>query len=153
MLISIRDEFDCAIIAVRIETEKDLAEIRHPSEQEFARFLLQKSPHLIITYEPMEVSYFDERGIERKTIPDFTVENPHSPNGRDRTTYVEITLAAFNGKDPKGKQKEVMRNAAPNARYIVLYEQNLRAIQRANPNFNPYEARKRSRLYPSTEVA
>ena len=122
----------------RITTKADVARIvRCPSERRFAKFLLQTNPGLIIEYEPEIFSYVDENGKLKLTIPDFVIINPRQGESA-RKTYVEITLAQLNGSDPKARQKEVMKNAAPDIHYTVLYAHNLKSVQKAHPKFRPY---------------
>lgn len=38
--------------------------------------------------------------------------------------------------DPKARQKEIMKKAAPGVHYAVWYRKNMLAVQQANPGFN-----------------
>lgn len=133
----------------RIKTLEDLSRVKFSHEREFARFLLNKNPHLIILYEPKKFLYLDERGIERGTVPDFLINNPKNSG---KNIYVEMTLSPkkqtiFDDEtkkvirvieDTKAGQKKAMKTVAPNERYVVLYAENMKKIQRKNPDFNPW---------------
>lgn len=120
----------------RIRGEKDLAKIKYPSEREFARLLLTKNPHLIIIYEPQLFQYTFEDGKTKGTLPDFLIINPNNSN---KPVYVELTRSKRGTLyDVKEKQKAVMAKAAPHLRYVVLYYENLKKMQRKNRQFNPW---------------
>jgi hypothetical protein len=120
----------------RIRGEKDLIKIKYPSEREFARLLLVKNPHLIIIYEPQLFQYTFENGKTKGTLPDFLIINPHNAN---KPVYVELTRSKRGVLyDVKQKQKDVMARAAPDLRYVVLYYENLKKMQRRNHQFNPW---------------
>lgn len=120
----------------RIREEKDLKKIKYSSEKEFARLLLVKNPHLIIIYEPRKFEYTFEDGATKATIPDFLIINPRNSN---KSIYVELTTSRRGFLyDVKERQKEVMAKAAPDTRYVVLYYENLKNMQRKNCHFNPW---------------
>ena len=151
-------------ISTPIRTQEDLSKIRHPSEQEFARFLLNKNPHLTIYYEPKRFFYKDNQGVMRGTVPDFLIINPKNSG---KNIYVEITLAEkyrspenrtkdarkrkfaiFKRKrenqptEFKMEQKKIMKQLAPKERYVVLYKENMQNIMRKHPDFNPWNPNK-----------
>ena len=121
----------------RIRREKDLQNIKYPSEREFARLLLTKNPHLIIIYEPQRFEYTFEDGKTKATLPDFLIINPRNSN---QPIYVELTCSKRGVLyDVKQRQKEVMAKAAPHLRYVVLYHENLKKMRRKHIQFNPWK--------------
>ncbi len=112
-----------------ITSIQDIAEyIPHPIEQQIARHFLNKFSNARITYEPAEFSA-DIEGKTRSTIPDFQIDYLNT----GRSVYVEITAAKRTEGDPKARQKKVMRQAAPDIKYIVLYRDCLERIQNKYP--------------------
>jgi hypothetical protein len=125
-----------------IRSEDDIGRIRYPSEQEFARLLLRKNPHLIIIYEPQRFEYTSKDGQTKATLPDFLIINPRNSNTR---VYVEITCSRRGTQsDVKERQKMVMQKAAPDVRYIVLYREHLMNMQRKNSTFDPFRQLRRA---------
>lgn len=119
----------------RIRGEKDLHKIKYPSEREFARLILAKNPRLIIIYEPQTFTY-TENGKTKATVPDFMIVNPRNS---DKPVYVELTCSKRGIlHDVKERQKEIMAKAAPEAKYVVLYYENLKKMQRKHPTFDPW---------------
>ncbi len=111
-----------------IKGERDIEHVSGTAEKKFARFLLDRFPHLRIIIEPTFFKTTDDQGrILSGTIPDFYIENPRNP--RVGGIFVEITLGYVNGTDPKARQKRVMAREAPAERYVVLYRNNLAAIE------------------------
>lgn len=123
-----------------IRSEDDIGRIRYPSEQEFARLLLHKNPHLIIIYEPRKFEYTFPDKTTQATVPDFLIINPRNSN---QSVYVEITCSKRGTQsDVKERQKKVMKRAAPDVRYIVLYREHLMNMQRKNAAFDPFRQTK-----------
>ena len=123
-----------------IQSEKDIALIQGVAEQQFALLLLSK-PKLKEWYEPRLFEHINnENGKPEGTIPDFFVQNTTSPH---KGVFVEITTASGDSQtDPKVKQRRVMKSAAPNDRYVVLYREHLERIQEAYPDIDFFHARK-----------
>ena len=124
------------------------------TEWEFAQSILRRNPNLIVISHPETFSFTDRSGEHRETTPDFLIVNP---NNSAANVYVEITLfekdklpqnskknrkkislASKDGFDTKARQREVMSNAAPDDRYVVLYADNLRNMQRSDDRFDPW---------------
>jgi len=63
------------------------------------------------------------------TIPDFLITRPDG-----RRIFVEITISPNNGDgELKKRQKKIIEQLAPDAKYVVLSRENLLAIQKRHP--------------------
>lgn len=101
-------------------------------EKEFAGFVTTKKKDLELHYEPKRFEY-EYEGFTQSTKPDFLLINLLT----GVETYIEITLDDMRDDyDPKARQKKVMHMGHPNVRYFVLYGEQLRNIQRMNPELD-----------------
>jgi hypothetical protein len=127
--------------------------IRNRTERIFRVFLDKVFPNANIAYEPEPFSAIIYRREKHPTIPDFALDpmmgaattRPDfritKPNGKK--IYIEITKDRKNGTDPKQDDKEIMRIAAPNYPYVVLYGDTLLSIQRKYREFNFFKSEKK----------
>ena len=115
-----------------IKTTEEARHIKgHHAEKIFATLLLL-APNLEIIYEPTRFEHQNGGVVPDATVPDFRVTNLQT----GIETFIEITRSFRNGNDPKKRQKRIMREAAPDTRYIVFYGEKLRALQDRRPEFN-----------------
>lgn len=123
-----------------IQTKEDIEGIKDVAERQFAALLLPH-PHLRLIYEPRvfeRIVFEDGKEKKEATVPDFLVVNRQSGS----ETYVEITKAKHRHGDPKKKQRQIMEDAAPDVRYVVLYSKHLKNMQRRNPGTNFFDDKK-----------
>ncbi|MEK7517430.1 MAG: hypothetical protein AAB583_02680 [Patescibacteria group bacterium] len=120
------------------ESNGNHPDIRGVIEQQLYLLLRNKLSGAEIRYEPYEFEHTTEDGKTEKTIPDFYIRKP---NGA--VTIIEVTAALWSpANDPKEKQKRIMREAAPNTKYVVLYRHNLTSIQSKHPEISFFGSRK-----------
>jgi hypothetical protein len=114
---------------VYIQSPEDILKIKKPhySEREFARLLFEKT-ELEIYYESTQFEYQNRRDESPATVPDFRVVN--------LTTGVETFIEITTSTNGKGKQKSVMKEAAPDTHYVVFHRDKLEAIQNKFPEYN-----------------
>ncbi len=97
------------------------------TEREFGRLILDKTD-LELTYQPTLFYMEDDDGVIKGTMPDYRVRNSHT----GATTYIELTTSLGG----KGKQRNYMRQLAPDVHYIVFYRDKLQAIQDKFPEYH-----------------
>jgi len=113
----------------RIEASSKQFDISKRTERIFRVFLEQVFPDANISYEAKSFTAIID-GKEETTVPDFEVVR------RDgKTIFIEITKDSRNGADPKEREKRIMEQAASDVIYIVLYNNDLKKIQREHPGF------------------
>lgn len=113
----------------QIQSMKDVAKISRRSEREFARYLFTKRRVYEIWYEPDIYVPNNLPGVEtakRSTVPDFKLIK--ISNGLKVPIEITIQPEENNGVDPKAEHRKVVRNADPNARYVVFYRKQLEKI-------------------------
>jgi len=120
------------------EGPTDITDIQGIAEQQFFLLLKAKLPQrTTVDYESQIFISSNGGGRIEATVPDFIITKPNGVK-----IAIEITTENQNGTDPKEKQKRVMRTVAPELRYVVLYRENLMAIQRRHPEFNFFNGKK-----------
>ena len=125
------------IEGISIRSEEDVVGIPGISEQQLALFLIRERPHLEVAYEKVIFEYVKDDGRLIGTTPDFRITNTRT----GQVVYLEITTASLNGKDPKERQKTVMKSH-PGVRYTVLYRENLRLIQEKHQDYRFFNGKK-----------
>lgn len=118
--------------------EEDIQHISNTAERGLASLLLTKD--LLVWHEPNLFEARDHEGkIRGATLPDIVIFNPR----QRRLTVIEVTTSRcdikpkkerseeIDPRDPKVRQRHVMKNAAPDVRFVVLYKTHLENIQRA----------------------
>lgn len=102
------------------------------TEATFCVFLLQIYPEgTKISYEAEPFTRKNEKGEDESTIPDYKIIKPSG-----KTIYIEITKDRKNGSDPKERERKIMKQAAPDSPYIVLYCDALKRIQKKHRGFD-----------------
>lgn len=115
---------------ILIRSEEDIVSIPGISEQQLALFLFRERPHLELAYEKVIFECHKDDGKPIGTTPDFRITNTRT----GKVAYLEITCGSIDGKDPKSRQKMVMRSH-PDVRYTVLYKSNLEGMQRKHSDY------------------
>lgn len=124
----------------------DVTRIKSPSEQQMFLLLKEMFPDWRITYEPLIAWIINPDGTRKGAKPDFMLEKPDSK----RLILLEITTQRNNGKDPKEKQKRIMREAhneiirqmhVENLTFLVLYRNHLVRIRTRHPGFDFFNAK------------
>lgn len=115
------------------------ASIPNRTERMFYVFLEQVFPNANISYESTAFSAIID-GREKTTIPDFKVVRPD-----DKTIFIEITRDRRNGTDPKEIDRRIMKEAAPDSIYVVLYGGNLKKIQTKYEGYNFFKNEKKGK--------
>jgi len=116
-----------------IKTLEDVKKLERVEEKEFARLLFDRLKEgSRIEYESTMFQCNSEHGKNGKaTVPDFKVSNFRT----GRVTYIEITTSSET-KNPKQRQKDVIKEVAPEERYVVLYKEHLNHIQEKHSEYN-----------------
>jgi len=114
----------------RIEASSRQFDIPKRTERIFRAYLELKFPEAEISYEAESFSIINEFGKKETTTPDFRIVKPDG-----KRIFVEITKSSRNGTDPKERNRRIMKQAAPKDIYIVLYNKELKRIQRECPGF------------------
>lgn len=130
-------------LRVEREAEKLEGTIPNGAERAFCVFLKQVFPGADIVYEPEFFTATNDDGKTETTRPDFRVVRPDG-----KTIFIEITRNRKNGTDPKERDKMIMKKAAPNYLYVVLYADALLRIQRKNDGFDFFKKEKKKRKVP-----
>lgn len=121
-----------------VEIASKQFKIRDRTERIFRVFLGKVFPDANISYEPESFSAINYHFARETTRPDFRVIRPQG-----KTIYIEITKDRRNGTDPKLREKEIMKKAAPNCIYVVLYGETLLKIQKKYEEFNFFKSKKK----------
>jgi hypothetical protein len=139
-----------------IEIASKQFHIRGRTERIFRVFLGEVFPDANISYEPEAFSATTYRHEKHPTIADFALSpmmgtattRPDfrviKPNGKK--IYIEITKDRKNGTDPKLRDKEIMKKAAPNCAYVVLYGGTLMKIQKKHAEFNFFKEERKIKI-------
>lgn len=111
--------------------------IKGRTERIFIVFL-----HRVAFPDAISISYeaktFTSHDGKETTKPDCEVVR------RDgKTIYIEITKERRNGTDPKERERRIMREAAPNCPYVVLYNNTLKKIQEKHKGYDFFREDKR----------
>ena len=93
--------------------------------------LLKKMPGATIVHEPTFFEVQSGPNTISGTLPDFLITRPDG-----RRIYVEITSSKKNNgssEEAKSRQKRLMSQTSEDIKYVVLYKENLEAIQKRHP--------------------
>lgn len=123
-----------------IETDgrTHVREIPGRMEQQFFLLLIEQISNQggKVAYEPHSFRIYYRNGETETTTPDFLIEMPDGSR-----SYIEITAGELNGKDPKKRQRRIMSHF-PDIEYRILYKDDLRRIQKANPQYSFWHSKR-----------
>lgn len=144
-----------------ISSHLELPLIVDTTAREVARFFLSHNnghQRFVVQPEPDKFEWRVDANTTRSTGPDLKVVDLQY----GKEMYLETTTGEIHAQllrtrvaredesgnsifedreeqvivDPKARQKEVMKNAAPDVKYVVWYRSTLLAVQEANPGYN-----------------
>ena len=131
--------------SLRIEkASRAYSNIPDMTVREFRTFLEleQIYPGADISYESASFIAKNDDGKEEETKPDLKVIR--QPD--NKKIFIEITKEKRNGKDPKGRERRIMRKAAPDCAYVVLYNDSLKRIQVKYKGYNFFKKENKRRV-------
>lgn len=111
------------------------------TERLFRVFLERVFPGAEISYQAESFTAPNDNGIPETTIPDFRVIRPDG-----KIIFIEITKERRNGIDPKERDRKIMKKAAPNSPYVVIYADTLKKIQAKYKGFDFFKSEKRKKI-------
>jgi hypothetical protein len=91
-----------------------------------------------ITYEADPFTITNADGTRETTIPDHRIIRSDG-----KKIYIEVTKGKKNGTDPKGRERRIMKLAAPDVTYVVLYNNALKFIQRKYEGYDFFKEEKK----------
>jgi hypothetical protein len=103
-------------------------------EKQIYKMLKKRLPDAQILYEPTELARVESEGRIRATRPDFYITRPASESRPKIRLYLEVTTSPDEKKDPKKRQKRIVKLADPNCKLVVFYRRNLEIIAKHHPD-------------------